>query len=75
MDEFVAFIDKLINTIDGAEDPDCPTEKMEFLEETKETSREKTEKKRATPPPLPPIDDTSELEIDLFEDSLMPTQF
>lgn len=83
IDEFVAFIDKLMKTMDpeADDDTDCPTEKMEFLE-TKELRRnpsraptETERKRRSTPPPPPPADDPSYVEFDLFEDSLMPTEF
>jgi hypothetical protein len=82
VDELVLLIDKLIKSVDSDDDDhDCPTEKMEYLEDVKSrpevraSSREQTERKRMTPPPLPPVDDTSDLEIEPFEDSLMPTQF
>lgn len=69
VDEFVAFIDKLIQTIDSDDDLDGPTERMDFLEE-------KTEIKRATkPPPLPPRDPPADSELIALEDSLLPTQF
>lgn len=68
VDEFVAFIDKLIKTIDCEDENDGPTEVMVPLEE-------KTEIKRAKPPPLPPRDELEDSALILSEDSLLPTQF
>jgi hypothetical protein len=83
IDEFVAFIDKLLNTMDPDPDDDA-TERMELLEtreiDRRVSSRLMTERPliaqpQILPPPLPTVDEESDLEIDLFEDSLMPTQF
>lgn len=77
--ELESFIDKLIKTLDADEEQDCPTEKMACFDdktppEKRISSLERTVKKKPAPPPLPPADDTADIEVDLM-DSLLPTQF